>query len=416
MSGPVGPNSTEQTLLATLRNMAHYGSQYRVGLIPDSRRNGWRFQPEISSDAVIDTGLEGGASTQQVLDKVVGNPLGHPVTLSLIGERVCVGLDHGIGDAHILADIIASLSDCHTDVSFLEPRVTDNAAHPLVRALFAQVRNSQSLFRAIEKDLRSTRSIARKAVRTIRTRKSNPLDAVETERYSAVFVTSGPGFANVIRHLRLASGSTASVSSVLMLSIHRALCTAGIPLTDNIEFLVDLRRFLPTDRTTLANFMAVASARDIRASSIDKFADQLREALNSPRILVKVGLSVTLAKMLMWCGLDRRNTWPIPAGSTEGDLTLTVSDLTKTSTRTKTRWSQPEVVEISVAMPPASRSHVSAAIWLAPNDSVQITATYFPSKVDGAALRAALEDALRPELPTRVLEVHLGLDSELHAE
>src|SRR6202041_3047554 len=243
-----------------LDRMAALGPRFRVGLQPSPDATRWNFTDKPSLSATPTFDISGCTTTQEILDRVVGRPPAAPISVGQAGEHLCICIDHGIGDSHLLAEIVAALSHTEAPNGFVDPLPAPTIDKPVQAAI------SHYLKSAPRQVIRQAVSLATTAWSRLRGRADDvargdePIaQAVgEAQGYRAVFVKSVPEFADELRAWRDATKTRASVTALIMLSIYRALRDAGIPLAEFCEVLVDLRRFLPDEAETLSNFCTVA--------------------------------------------------------------------------------------------------------------------------------------------------------------
>src|ERR1700759_4229197 len=88
-----------------LERMGGPGPRFRVGLQPSPDATRWNFtdKPSLSVTPTFD--ISGCTTTQEILDRVVGRPPDAPISAGQTGEHLCICIDHGIGDSHLLAEI-----------------------------------------------------------------------------------------------------------------------------------------------------------------------------------------------------------------------------------------------------------------------------------------------------------------------
>jgi hypothetical protein len=72
---------------------------------------------------------------------------------------------------------------------------------------------------------------------------------------------------------------------------------------------------------------------------------------------------------------------------------LTISDISKMPAVAKVAWTRPADAETAVSLPPGSSSHLSIAVRVAGNGSVEATATFAAALVHPDTVRNALRKA-----------------------
>lgn len=385
---------------AVLDRMAALGPRFRVGLRPSPYTKRWKFtdKPSLSAKPTFD--ISGCTTAQEILDRVVGRPAAAPISVGQAGEHLCICFDHGIGDAHLMMEIGAALSHSETPNGFVDPLPVPAIDKPVQSAFTHYLRSTP-------------RQVIRHSINLANTARSSPgvrarfaahgdeqtmEGTKERKDYVAVFVKSEPHFADQLRTWRDATYTGASVTALIMLSIYRALRDAGIAMADDCEVLVDLRRFLPNAAQTLSNFCAVTRVSGGAGISHEKFNAELRAATESLGTLVKVAAYVVSIRALAALSSHHRKPRKVNTGQRQHSVVhLSISDISKMPSIAKIVWTRPIDAEIAVALPPGSAAHLSIAVWIAANGSVQATATFPASLANTDTVRNALRAALTSE-------------------
>jgi hypothetical protein len=337
---------------------------------------------------------------QEILDHVVGHQLAVPIAVSQAGEYLCVACDHGLGDSHFIWEVCAALTQRNTDTGFVEPLAVPTMTNPLISAFFDAAKSTPRLFvRAAAIGLwKPVWSYLRRyvvaLVNRLRVVPSRPAGD-QDERYVAVWSKSDPGFIDEVRRYRDSNHPSASINAILMLSICRALQECGASLHDELEVLVDLRRFLPRDNFTLANFATVTRINIGMQPSVEEFSASLRQAVGSLNQLFKLAgyLAVNRVQML-FARRTRKPEPPLRRPAKSGQSILIISDVSKSPSRAKIAWARPDDAEIASASPPGDQSNISIFINTTPNGSVQLTASFYASHIDKLLVSRGLRQAL----------------------
>jgi hypothetical protein len=380
-----------------LDRMAALGPRFRIGLQPSPDTTRWNFtdKPSLSAKPTFD--ISGCTTAQEILDRVVGRSPAAPISVGQAGEHLCICFDHGIGDSHLMMEIVAALTHEEAPNGFVGPLPAPTTDKPVQSAIGHYLKS------APRQVIRQVVSLATTAWSSARVRAhaadrgDEPIveSTAKAEDYRAVYVKSEPHFADELRDWRDASNTRASVTGLVMLSIYRALRDAGLKLADDCEVVVDLRRFLPEPAQTLANFFTVARVRAGVDTCYEDFSAGLGATAESIGTLVKLGAYVSLARAF---GVVRRNRNQ-PGRLLDGGrkpssaVHVTISDISKMPSTAKLLWTRPMDAEIAAALPPGSASHLSIAVWVAGNGSVQATATFPAVLVDPDTVRNALRKA-----------------------
>lgn len=383
-----------------LDRMAALGPRFRVGLQPSPYTTRWNFTEKPSVDATPTFDISGRATAQEILDRVVGRPPAAPISVAQAGEHLCICFDHGIGDTRLMMEVLAALLHNRAPNGFVDPLPAPTIDRP-VRWAFAHYLKSkprQVIRHVVGLAARARSSFSAGAQAAARGDDRIAGGVGDATGYRAVFVKSVPHLTDELRTWRDHTHPDASVTGLVMLSIYRALRDAGITLADDCEVLVDLRRFLPDAVQTLSNFVAVTRVNAAAGTSYEKFSAELRSTAESIGTLVKVAAYFASAGALAAVRSRRKQPWRAAAGPAQRSVvSVTISDFSKTQTTAKLAWDRPMDAELAVALPPGSASHLSIAVWIAGNGSVQATATFAAGLLDPDTVRDALRAALTPE-------------------
>jgi hypothetical protein len=382
-----------------LNRIAARGPRYRVGLVPSPTSRRWDFCHEPGSWCTQSFDISGRHSMQEILDHVVGQPLVEPISVSQSGEYLCVACDHGIGDATVVTDVCAALMGGLPNTDLAEPLTAPTMMNPLFAALFEAAKATPRLF---AKDtiglLKPAWSFFRSYVVALINRPhvvpSRPTGD-QNEKYVAVWSKSDPKFIEEVRRYRDSKHPNASVKAILIMGICRALQECGVLLNDEVEVVVDMRRFLPPDKFTLANFFAIGRVNIGRQPSVDEFAAALRLMVGSLNPLFRLAAYLAVAQVRRLFALRTRKTEQPVRGPAKSDhSTLTISDHSNSPSFAKLAWVRTDDIEVASAVPPTGRSHISISMCAPPNGSVQLTATFYPSHVDKLLVARGLGRAL----------------------
>jgi hypothetical protein len=396
---PAISNSAERAP-STLNSMAARGPRYRVGLVPSATSRRWAFSEEPGSWCTQSFDISGLHSTQEILDHVVGRRLAVPISVSQAGEYLCVACDHGLGDSHFILELCAALTHGNTDTGFVEPLAAPTVTNPLVSALFLATKSTPRLsVRAAAIGLwKPGWSFFRRRVVPLVNRlcmvPSRPAGD-QDERYVAVWAKSDPGLIEEVRRYRDSKSPSATVSAILMLSIYRALQECGASLDDELEVLVDLRRFLPGDKFTFANFFILSHINAGNQPSVEEFSESLRRTVGSPDQLFTLAAYLAVERVrMLFARRTKKIELPLCRPSGSAQSILTISDISKSPPLAKIAWARTDDAEIASAAQPADQSHISIFINITPNGSVQLTASFYASHIDKLLVARGLSRAL----------------------
>lgn len=201
-----------------LDRMAALGPRFRVGLQPSPDATRWNFTDKPSLSATPTFDISGCTTTQEILDRVVGRPPAAPISVGQAGEHLCICIDHGIGDSHLMTEIVAALTHAEAPNGFVDPLPTPTIDKPVQTAIGHYlksaprhvIRQAVSLTTAAWSRLRSrAHAVAGDELIT--------LAVTDAQGYRAVFVKSEPHFADKMRAWRDATETRASVTALIML-------------------------------------------------------------------------------------------------------------------------------------------------------------------------------------------------------
>jgi hypothetical protein len=383
---------------SVLNRMAARGPRYRVGLVPSSTSRRWDFSHEPGSWCTQSLDISGQHTMQEILDHVLGQRPVVPISISQAGEYLCVACDHGLGDSHFIWEVCAALTHGNTDTGFVEPLAAPTTTNPLVSALFDAAKSTPRLFvRAAIGLWKPACSFFRSYVVALvgrpRVAPSSPTGD-QDEKYVAVWSKSDPGFIEEVRRYRDSKHPSASVNAILMLSIYRGLQECGASLPDELEVLVDLRRFLPRDNFTFANFAAVARMNIGTQLSVEEFSASLRLTVGSLNQLFTLAEYLAVDRVRMLARRTRKTEPPVCRPAKSAQPSLAISNVSKTPSFAKIAWARPDDAEIACAAPPKSQSHIGIFINITPKGSVQLTASFYASHIDKLLVARGLSRAL----------------------
>ena len=179
-----------------------------------------------------------------------------------------------------------------------------------------------------------------------------------------------------------------------MLRIFRALQECGVSLSDELEVAVDMRRFLPRGKFTLANFFAIGRVNIGAQPSADEFGAALRLMVGSLSTLFKLAGYLAVNRVEKLFALIRKTERPVRDPVKVDQSILTISDHSNSPFVANLAWARPDDFEIASSVPPTGRSHISISVSTTPNGSVQLTATFYASHIDKLLVARGLNRAL----------------------
>lgn len=261
---------------AALRGLAHRGPSARFGLVPSSTSNIWRFACERTARVQTISALPV-PEMLAAFEAIVADASTGADTLVIVfcGDYVALSADHGFGDATACFEMVAVATGADPEGY---PRSLDD--RPMVSALTHTLRSSPGA---------TLKSLRAQALRT-------PVEPVSVRSYPVPdvrnvvmsYARSEPGVFNAIRKLRKESFPSVSMSAAVTYMIRRGFAENGMRLTDDLDVLVDLRRFLPEGKTTLANMPGIASFSASAPDTLDEYGEAYQEAVSTPASLLRM--------------------------------------------------------------------------------------------------------------------------------
>jgi hypothetical protein len=393
--GPVA-GDVERRFPDVLARMAAQGPRFRVGLIPTARGRLWEYTDKPGT--LLKADLSGAHTPEQILERLVGRPAPAPITVAQVGAYACVCFDHGIGDSHVMMEVLAALAAAGSPRGFVEPvpnpPITDR---PFRTALTTYVRNSRRGIPMAEFAKFTCVTVGHKVRRAFRDLADSRGQVTTHRGCEVIHVVSVPRLRSTVRAWRDGRHPGASVTSTIILSIHRALRDAGIHVADELDVLVDLRRLLPPGVETLANLCTIAKVEAGANVTVDEFSARFRARTSSGWPLIKTAAHLNLNRIAFALGSHPKPKGRLvaePPGSRT--IEVTVSDISKIPATAKLRFATPDAATLAVALPPGSDRSLTLALWVSSAGQVQATATLPSGLIDREILRGALENGLSP--------------------
>jgi hypothetical protein len=400
--GPVPPVD-DDGLGAIMDEIASGGPKYRLGLMPTRSTQSWRVVSNPGQAAVLPPCSLGCRDFEEVVANAEKTHPDIPFAVWRCGEYLCVYADHGIGDGRLFVRLLLALtkSVVPADSVFGQSRIT---RHPFALALSTGLRHRPA---AVSRGCwELAQSLA------VRVRKRAPLPpqppsapkSIESsavwsarDKPSTVWMSSGPDFMTGLRKYRDELHPGVSTTAMVMFFICESLTSAGIDLSPDVGILTDLRRFLPAESTTWANFVSVVDVPFSTGTRPEEFAAHLRHEVLSYRSMFKLaaGLMVSKARYAWFGQRARPRHAEAPESTDESQTTtLTLTELTKPGVGSEIGWTDARQAQFAVLIDPAARQHLVIVVHPPTADRVQITARFFASHADPDTIRRALKNAL----------------------
>lgn len=329
-----------------VRRLFSLGAGARAGRTLDGDR--WRYDPE-GIDALADRAvreLPEAYADQTSLPRLreIADPAA-PLTVFLGDDRVAVHVDHRIGDGFFAVMAVAAILGGDGI-----PRIFGSAddRDPLPAALAATFGRHPDRVGRIVHDKLTARPVA--------TRGAPPVPAARGSLDLRTATMSRES------HRALAAWSRGRVppTVALLAAFRAALIAEGLPVADGGVVLVDLRRYLPSGRATLSNFVTGHPVDLSRGA--DAAGAALQRDLHAGRPLA----ALTAARIPSLLALrTRMPTSPSPADTVPGTATPIVSDMGFLRALDSLPWhgvedGGPAPPSVAVSVDPAARNGITA--------------------------------------------------------
>jgi hypothetical protein len=400
--GPVPP-LTPELVTRTLNNMASHGPQTRIGLIPAAGTRRWKFD-ERPGDTAVETELAFDTDdVNEILPKFMATSPKVPIQIVApgAGEYLCMYVDHGVGDAHLIIELFVTLAQAAKYGDFVPP-IPGSMRTPLLSCFWNAAKEDPkgmwSEARALAKGAVGRKPSSDSDGARPKSASKSQVVLAEGDGATAVWAKSRIGYTDELRGYRASTGQTASVTTYVMRSIYNAFLDAGINLADDILVLTDMRRFLPKDRWSLANLSGAVSVRVTPEMSAEEFtAAVFWQAISRKPLLGLMGRAVVARLKGLPTVVDIVES--LDHSLTAGEpLKLAISDVTKIPAASKMSWKpglDPNDINLAIALQSPDRNSISICMITAPEDNaIHLTATFYKSRLDPELVRKALSQAL----------------------
>lgn len=392
--GPLESADAER-ISATFAAMAAVGPLYRVGLQPTPTSTRWHLSDGPADHSLPTATIDDSGSLEDIVASLrVGTdtvPIG---VRQLTQGYYLVRIDHGVGDAALMVEVLAALSYAAERVGFAEPLPEVTTNHPFPLAVKRALNDPTAAYRAFRHTLTSHVSKRTFAPRSpaMTPMQSEPGAAAPARH---VFVRSAPDFIARFKEYRRRSPSKVSLAAALIASINEALRAEGVDIGDHVEVVTDLRKYLPQGQATLGNFVSVVALPCATGESPQQVAAALATEIDSVAPLVKSLGSLTLdALARLRPNRLKRPTNEAVRGDARGRrIVVSYSDVTKLPMDTRIRWSEPTRAEMAVMLPYTDAARLSLC-FVSLRGQLQVTAVFSARAIDPTSVRQALERAL----------------------
>jgi hypothetical protein len=402
-----------------LKRLSAGDPRRRVGLIPSRHSHRWTFnvtsleRAPLPAPVSVPPPVDDAELITISLNAAVHQHDGpyEPITVMRVGDFALCRFDHGIGDAHVLVRILAAIS---ASTSVFDARDLPDVRFPMFSAIANAVRTTPAMV------ARAGLDVARDKARGLLNRAVRETDDARTyargdnsDTVTTIFCTSSPGYPDRLRRFRGEHHLDMSASALTMYAICKSLCAVAIPVSPTVDVLVDLRRYLPSRRTTWANFQAVSRVGFNSDMTPQDFGEELHHSLTSCRPLVETLAYVTRSRLASR-GLraEHERAWALGQRSPSGEAVVTLSDITRLPEFSHIKWRPGTHPNLAVALPPAGVSEIAILICAPAPNEIQLSATFFSSEFDPRKIREALQMAVHFSESGHELERLFGLAND----
>lgn len=366
-----------------LDTITRAGPHTRLGVRPDPRALRWTWDagsaPPIH-ELPVDVAARG---SHGVIDYINHRTTSRaPVEVYLSDRHMAFDVDHGLGDAHLYVDCIATIFDVvqGNSSTWLTGRDTPN---PLPRALFQSFVTTPRRMRDAITEVRQRPTL-----------KSTPATAAGSHSPAVEVIHVDQTVEREVDAWRAADSPSTSRAVTWLVIVHTALTQAGVPLSDTARLIVDGRRYLRPDARVNANFISglpvhAPAGRNVRAIDADVRAD-LEAGL--PLLALASASALGIASLVRPA---RQNS--VPSNAT---FQLGFSDLGRLVPFEKLPWSTDRPPSLHAGLQPWDPSDISAFSSTVGRERA-VTLSYHRTVHDPHLLREAAE-AIRTD-PIRLL-------------
>jgi hypothetical protein len=289
--------------------------------------------------------------------------------------------DHGLGGWRLFAEIMASVGAA--EPGFAHPPPLVNCSNPGLRATIHAVRTEPwQLLKALNEPVR-------------RFRRAGGTMTPFAGRVSVAYARSGPDFLTRAREIRDRYWPGVSISAIITSSFLRSLESHGITPEEQVSFMVDLNRYLPSDVGTLSNFVGTALVSISSPYDPAEIAASIKDYTNGFRALVGYGMGYAAR-------LASRPAIKTAWNSGSSRARLVVSDGSNMPAAQRISWSTSTSPHVFVIrLPVGLANQISLAINRVQSE-LHLTASYYDCVFDTAKLQASLDSIVAA--PYRLVE------------
>jgi hypothetical protein len=371
--GPLDHLDDPDRLRRRLRAIAQGGPPNRIGLLPDPNRRRWRFDSTCGSVTVCEGPAVDCDDPALTLEKLTAaGPQVPDVSLRVhvADPWLFIVYDHGLGGWRLFAEIMASVGAA--EPGFAHPPPLVNCSNPGVRATIHALRTEPwQLLKALNEPVRKLR-------------RAGGTMTPFVGRVSVAYARSGADFLTRAREIRDRHWPGVSISAIITSSFLRSLESHGITPEEQVSFVMDLNRYLPSDVGTLSNFIGTAPVSISSPYNPAEIAASIKDYTNGFRALVGYGMGYAArlasrpASKTVWNSGSKR-------------ARVVVSDGSDLPAAQRISWSTSTSPHVFVTrLPIGFANQISLAINRVQSE-LHVTASYYDCVFDTAKLQASLD-------------------------
>ncbi len=386
--GPVAVTD-ERDVLARLRALVTGEPARRIGLRPDPASRMWRWR------APDETWLRGGrdvvaGDVEGAVRRCATSRPATPVSAGITDGHLVAYVDHGVGDGCLVLEAVVALT-----IPGPPPPgglVVDHAQTYVRWPVAAVLRGAAADPRALVADVRRHLAEHRRPRPTGSGGEpagaAAPTAAPGARRPAVVFEQAEPEFLERLVAYRATAPGRPSIGALLAYSMAASFADHVPDLASEAGVLVDMRRFLPAGRESMANLAAVVDV-PIGHDPV-AFTQAFTAAASSRAVPVRLAVSLLLA------ALRRRGSPAAAHQDPAAPVRLTISDVTRHPAVAAVAWdpaADPADRVLAIALPPAGARHMSLVLAQV-GSRIQATVAFDESVVPADDVRAAVRAGL----------------------
>lgn len=399
LAGPVAA-ADNSGIVPGLQRLVDSDTDQRVGLVPDRESMCWIDEQTIDDRYLLSERHIDASDPVLTLTQAMSEVPVLGVQADAAGHHLLVAFNHGIGDAKVMAEVVAELSRSHEETQPAATSVRVASRRPLRLAHKTALRTAPGAFAAALACVgaRVGRELVGGACRRITgaAGRSRHNDELAAAKMSVCYVRSEPSFLGELTQWRAAHAPDVSTNSILFHRIWHGIRDVGLDPIGEVEFLVDLRRHLPKGADSDANLAAVSSVRIAADMTAVEFGSRVADEMVSLRPLIRAGLASLARNARNGTRLHQLCAPDMPVRPL-----LTISDISRAPGISNIAWhadaTQGAEVQrtFAVALQPGSAERISLGLCTI-DGVVHATATFSPDVVSPEAVEHGISLALNP--------------------